>query len=254
MTVTYDRDSALLWKDAPSFNEMFLKPATWGYYFQDFNADSFRWESAVATMGGIVYQSWKLAQATSAGTVRPSVTGPSSIIINSGATTADYGVTSFQQKGVLYAVQAAKSVWYEARIKVIGGFDVAQLFVGLGPVDTAIFSAGARNLVNNIGFWADDAQASANAGYLYFDCADASTHNRTLAAALMVTDTWIRLGFKVVGVTSVTPFVDGVAGTELTSNLPIATTDMKLSFACLCNDGTNQPIMEVDWVKAIWEK
>ena len=253
MTVTYDRDSALLWKDAPSPEEMHLKPASWGYYFNDFNADQFGWESAIASMGGIVYQGWVLAKAT-AGTVAPSTTGPSSILVDCAGTTADQGVTSFQQKGVLYAVQAAKSVWYEARIKVIGGFDVAQLFVGLGPVDTALFGSGKRAFVNCIGFWADDAQASANAGYLYFDCADASTHNRTLAAALLVTDTWITLGFKVVGTTSVTPYVDGVAGTELTSNLPIATTDMKLSFACLGNDGTNQPIMEVDWVKTIWEK
>ena len=253
MAVTYDRTSYALWKDAPSYEEMLLKPSTYGYYFQDFNADQFGWESAVATMGGIVYQGWALTNAT-AGTVAPSTTGPSSILIDSGGTTADQGVTSFQQKGVLYTVTAAKTVWYETRLKVIGGFDVAQLFAGVAPVDTALFASGARGVVNHIGFWADDAQASANAGYLYFGVMDASTSNRTLAAALMVTDTFIQLGWKAVGATSVIPYVDGVAGTALTSNLPIATTDLKLSFACLGNDSTNQPIMEVDWIKAVWEK
>lgn len=253
--VTYDRDGASLWKDAPSLDEMFLKPASWGYYFQDFNADQFGWESAIASMGGIVYQGWKLAIDT-AGTAMPSVTGPSSIILNSGGTTSDQGIASFQQKGILYSVQASKDVWYEARIKVIGGFDVALLFAGLATVDTTIFAdgTGQRGVVTHVGYWSDDAQASAHAGYLYFGCMDGTTASRTLSTALMLTDTWINIGFKIAGTASATPYVNGVAGTALTSNLPLANADMKLSFACLGNDSTHRPIMEVDWIKVIWEK
>ena len=63
-------------------------------------------------------------------------------------------------------------------------------------------------------------------------------------------DTYVRLGFKVNGVTNVTHYVDGVAISTsiLTANIPIVT--LCPSFVCQ-SGGTNDPIMHLDWVRCV---
>ena len=64
-------------------------------------------------------------------------------------------------------------------------------------------------------------------------------------------DEYVKLGFVVDGLTKITPFVNGVAKTAITTNIPIV--GMTPSFVCH-SSGTTDPIVHVDWVACYQEE
>ena len=57
---------------------------------------------------------------------------------------------------------------------------------------------------------------------------------------------FVKLGFIVDGLTSITPYVNGVAGTAITTNVPIV--EMPPSFVSQSTALAVDPITHVDWV------
>ena len=140
---------------------------------------------------------------------------------------------------------AAAKIYFEARIKVadIGtsGSDTVDMFLGLSIADTTIVTAsGGNTSTNHIGF----EHVTDNDGNLDFHSESGGSRSNSLAVDTLSDGTYVKLGFIVDGTSSVTPYVNGVAGTAITSNIP--TTEMAVSFVCM-SAGTTDPIMHIDW-------
>ena len=192
---------------------------------------------------------WVLTQAT-AGTVAmdPAAKG-GALLLDCNSTTNNQGV-QIQYGGAAgaasFIANANAKIYYETRIKVADiGSTTCQIFAGLAPVDTSVFASAANSTANHIGFEA------INTTSVTFATEKAGTRVADTSAATIADDTYIKLGFLVDGLTSVTPFVNGVAGTTQTSGIPIVA--LTPSFVCH-SSGTTDPILHVDWVRVIQQE
>ncbi|HUU90642.1 MAG TPA: hypothetical protein VM238_05460 [Phycisphaerae bacterium] len=151
------------------------------------------------------------------------------------AAAEDQGI-QIQTDGEMFLPAATKDIWFEARIR---GNDVTQVdwFAGLCTTDTSII---ASNPDNAIGFWTHDGDAN-----LDFEVAD-GTGAPVDTTVDLADNTWINVGFLVNGVTSVTPYINGVAYTAVTANIPA--TELALSFAVLSGEGAANRL-DIDWVR-----
>jgi hypothetical protein len=193
--------------------------------------ETFTRYDAAATDGDYV-----LTQATT-GAAAISTAAPGVLELDSNSTTSAQGA-NLQQKKAVFVPAAGKDIWAEFRIKIVDTFDFVELFVGLAESDTTIIAASAVSTANHIGW-----QCVTDNGVLLFDCEKASA-GTTIAAATIAEATYINLGFKVVGVTSIQQFINGVATGALiaTANIPIVA--LFPSFVCQ-SAGTNDPIMHI---------
>lgn len=166
--------------------------------------------------------------------------------LDAASSTADQGV-QVQHKTETVKLAAGRLVVFECKLKVTDTIDKAQVFAGLSVLDTSIIASGEMSASDYVGFVMDATkQAGASAGKLDLELNSTSgSEEQSEDAATLVEDTYIRLGFIIDGITSVTPFVDGVLGTAITiSSAP--TTEMSVSFVCQ-SEGTNDPIVSLDW-------
>lgn len=166
--------------------------------------------------------------------------------LDSNSTTADQGI-QVQRKIETFLPAAGKNLLFECRVKVTDTIDKVQFFAGLSILDTSIFASGEVSASNYIGFVLDATeQGGSNAGKPSLELnSTAGSEEKQSAAATLAEDTYIRLGFYLEGITSVTPIVNGVPGTRIDiTNCPI--TELSPSFACQ-SEGTNDPIAVFDW-------
>jgi hypothetical protein len=136
---------------------------------------------------------------------------------------------------------ATKHIWAEFKFKVVDTYDKTQLFVGLAELDTTIIASGSISTANHIGAYI--AASGAGVATLAGNKASAATTKTLMTIA---EDTYVTFGFYVDGVTSVTPYVNGVAlgssSVLATANIPIVA--VYPSFVCQ-SDGTNDPILHL---------
>lgn len=143
-----------------------------------------------------------------------------------------------------FVPNANAKIYFEARVKVtdIGtsGSDTCDLFVGLAEVDTTVVASGANSTDNHIGFEHVD-----DDGAVDFHSEKAGSRSSSSAVHTLSDGTYVKLGILVDGVSKITPFVNGVAGTAITTNVPI----VALTPTLVCQSaGTTDPIMSVDFV------
>ena len=192
---------------------------------------------------------WVLTQAT-AGTVALDVAAKGGVLLlDSNSTTNNQGV-QVQLGGAAgassFIPSATSKIYYEARIKAADiGSTTCQVFAGLAIVDTSVFASAANSTANHIGYEAINSTA------VGIHSEKAGTRSSTASAHTLVDDTYVKLGFVVDGLTSVTPFVNGVAKTAITTNIPIVA--LTPSFVCH-SSGTTDPILHVDWVSVYQEE
>ena len=192
---------------------------------------------------------WVLTQAT-AGTVALDVAAKGGVLLlDSNSTTNNQGV-QIQLGGAAgassFIPSATSKIYYEARIKAADiGSTTCQVFAGLAIVDTSVFASAANSTANHIGYEAINSTA------VGIHSEKAGTRSSTASAHTLVDDTYVKLGFVVDGLTSVTPFVNGVAKTAITTNIPIVA--LTPSFVCH-SSGTTDPILHVDWVSVYQEE
>lgn len=188
--------------------------------------------NAAATTGDYI-----LTQAT-AGSAAMSTTIQGVLSIDSGSTTSPQGA-NVQRAKSMFIPAADKDIWGEFRVKWTGvGALNVETFVGLSEIDTTIIASSAVSTDNHIGWTSvtDD-------GVLLFNC-EKATAGATSAATTIVSDTWVRLGFRVTGVTSIQQYINGVAtgSAVATANIPIVA--LYPSFVCQ-SGGTDQPVLHV---------
>lgn len=177
-----------------------------------------------------------LTQATQ-GTAAISTAAPGVLELDSNSTTATQGATLQRVKSA-FVPAAGKTLWFETKIKVVDTYDKAELFIGLSELDTTLIATSANSSANHIGW-----QCVTDNGVLLFTSEKAGT-GTTSAAVTLSEATYVRLGFKVDGVTSVQQYINGVAvGTaHATANIPIVA--LYPSFVCQ-SGGTNDPILHI---------
>ena len=199
-------------------------------------AEDFQGYDAAATDGD-----YTLTQATT-GAAAISTAAPGVLELDSNSTTSTQGAQIQRLKSVLVPA-AAKDIWFEARVKVVDTFDKVELFVGLAASDTTIIAASALSTQNHIGW-----KCVTDDGVLLFS-ADKAGAAATKAAATIAEDTYVRLGFRVIGVTEIEQYVDGVlVGTNhVTANIPIVA--VYPSFVCQ-SAGVNDPILHIAGYRA----
>jgi hypothetical protein len=220
-----------VWGDCPLFQAYFDHKILFDYN------ERFDKYDAAATDGD-----WVLTQATT-GAAAISAAAPGVLELDSNSTTSTQGA-NLQNKKVAIIPAAGKDTWAEFRIKIVDTFDFVELFVGLAESDTTIIAASAVSTANHIGW-----QCVTDNGVLLFDCEKASAAT-TIAAATIAEATYINLGFKVTGVTSIQQYINGVATGALiaTANIPIVA--LYPSFVCQ-SAGTNDPIMHIDGCRIV---
>lgn len=214
-----------LWADCPL--QEYLHDPSIGVLLDE----RFQSYNAAATTGDYV-----LTQAT-AGAAAISALAPGVLELDSGSSTATQGANLQRVKSV-FLLAAGKDLWFEATAKIVDTFDKCELFVGLSDVETAIIAASANASDNHVGW-----QCVTDNGVLLFSAEKAGA-GATKAAVTIAEDTYVKLGFKVSGVTGVQQYVNGVAvGTpHATANIPVVA--MVPSFVCQ-SGGTNDPIMHI---------
>ena len=223
-----------VWATCPT-NAAMHDPGMAHTIFEDFN------DIDAATLAG-----WTATQAT-AGTWALTDEVGGVALADSGSTTQHQGI-NVQKLGESIKPAADKDIWFEARIKVVDTYDKAEIFVGLADTDTTLMPSGAMDSTNAnyVGF----AIPTTGAGVMALYGCKATAEDTVAGVATIEEATYIKVAFKVTGVTSVEYWIDGVRGasTLATANIPIV--DLTPSFVCQ-TDGTNDPILHVDYVKCL---
>lgn len=214
-----------LWRDCPLL-EFLHDPTIGRMHCEDFNT-----LDTTATTGDYL-----LTQATT-GAYALSTAEGGVLEIDSNSTTTAQGANVQQIKSI-WVPAAGKHIWAEFEFKIVDTYDKAEIFVGLSELDTTLIAAAANSSANHIGW-----QCVTDDGVLLFTSEKAGT-GTTSACATIAEATYIKLGFKCTGVTSVQQYVNGVAtGTaHATANIPIVA--LYPSFVCQ-SGGTNDPIMHL---------
>ena len=226
-----------VWKDCPLL-PMTLDPTVGYIFFEDF-----------MNMSGVAYATtamagWTVTQENN-GAVSTSDTMQGGVLLmDCDSTTQADGLNAQYTEGTLpFIPVAGQDIWYETKIKIVDDVSSVEFFAGLSAVDTTIIDGSDMTAANHIGFECISSSA------LLFGAEKAGVEATPVAATTLVNATFVRLGFKVNGVTSVTHYVDGVEiGTSiLTANIPVV--GLTPSFVCQAGDDTKDPILYVDWVK-----
>ena len=217
-----------VWADCPVLAAM-QDPNVAHYIFEDFNNND------AATLAGYT------ATQQTTGTFALTDAAGGVALADSNSTTATQGI-NVQKIGECFKPAADKDIWFETRVKVVDTYDKAELFVGLSITDTTIIATSANSSTDHIGW-----QCVTDDGVLLFSAEKGGT-GATKAAATIAEDTWITLGFKVNGVTSIEHWVNGakLSTTHVTANISVA--EMTPSVVCQ-SAGTNDPILHWDWYK-----
>ena len=209
------------------------------------NAPLLEWMSN-PSIGWLFHENWSQYDASNDWTLTQATTGAAALStaeggvleLDSGSSTATQGANLQRTGGPFLVPQAGFDIYAEFSFKIVDTYDKAEIFVGLSEVDTTIIATSANSSANHIGW-----QCVTDDGVLLFTSEKASTGD-TGAAATIAEATYVKLGFYVNGVTSITQYVNGVAtGTaKATANIPIV--KMVPSFVCQ-SGGTNDPIMHI---------
>lgn len=145
-----------------------------------------------------------------------------------------------QSDGEAFKCAATKDIWFEASIQIPDGDD-NDWFLGLAITDTNIFSTDPTDI---IAFRGDDGDANID-----FQVRSGGTGAQADTGTDMGDATAVRLGFHVNGVTNVTPFINNVAQTAVTTNIP--TTEIRLTFGSLRGATTATNPLEIDWYRIL---
>lgn len=227
-----------VWADCPLL-AMHCHPEIAYECFEDFTNND------AATMAG-----YTVTQATT-GTfaMGTAVAGEALADCNSG--TQHQGV-NVQKLGPCFQPAANKDMWFECRFKVVDTAITPQLFVGLAGVDNTLVPNGDLDSANTeyIGFGIETTLAGVMS---FYECkataelADSLGTTGTLAEA-----TFIRVGFKVTGITAIQCWINGAEQTltnVVASGIPV-TDIMTPSFVCQ-TDSTTDPILHIDWYRVV---
>lgn len=182
---------------------------------------------------------WTLTQATT-GAAALSTADHGVLEIDSNSTTTAQGANVQQTGGPFFIPKANTDIWFEAHVKVVDTVDKAELFIGLSAVDTTIIAGGVMTSANHIGFLCVTTD-----GVMVLSSEKAGTPvASTSTGTTLVEATYVSLGFRVKGVTSIQGYINGVKTGDAIATTYVPIVKIIPSFVCH-SDGTNDPILHV---------
>lgn len=229
--------SPLIW-DNSKWLEVMLDPTAGFAYFNDFTGE----------VDPVTAQGWTIAQVTS-GAILPSATEQGGVVAfdsNGHASEAD-GIVA-QLKNCLFKPAAGVTIRFEARVKLT---DVTHTFYcGLAGVKTDIVTTTLDDTVDKCGFYRMKASTD---NKLCTITARTNADDATADVADAADGTYVKIGFVINGLTSVTFYVNGVSVEvgSTAANIPNAV--MCLTMAAKCVGAAADAELVVDWVRILQE-
>lgn len=227
-----------VWKDCPLL-AMRSNPTIAYEVFEDFtNVDA-------ATLAG--YTATPATQGTFA--LDTTVRGIALADCNSG--TQHQGI-NVQKLGNCFLAAADKDIWFECEFKVVDTATTVQLFAGLAATDTTLMPNGDldESSTEYIGFAVETTLAGVMSFYETKSTAELS--DSMGSTGTLANNTFIRVGFKVTGITGIQAYINGVEQTltnVVASGIPV-TSVLTPSFVCQ-TDSTTDPILHIDWYRVV---
>lgn len=242
-----------LWNDCP-WNNIQLDPTIGISYFNDYVERLGGGQQILTGTSTTEIADWIQTEVTSGLTARSEVAGGVLRVSSEGIVAADDGLT-VMYRATPFIPAADKTLWFEVRL-ALTNIDAAagaedQFFVGLCDTITSALAGGTiDDVVDKVGFYHHDGSVTAT---MEFITALGNAEEATASATpLLVTGTFVKLGFKIEWIGSIetiTPYVNGVAGTphNTVTTVPVSN-GLGICYAAV-SEGTTIALMDVDWVR-----
>jgi len=222
-----------LWEDCP-WDEIAKNPGLGIVYFDDF----------MGPANLVTAEGWTITQVTTGTLSLVASEGGELKFDSAGSTTADDGVQA-QLLNCRFLPVAGKTIWFEARVKMNDATD--QYFIGLAATDTTLIASGVIDDVSDkCGFFHHAASTDNKISSI---TARAAADDATADVATNTDATYMTVGFRISGLTSVEFYVNGVL-------VETGSTAANIPNAAMCLSGVAQiegtgadAEMSVDWVK-----
>ena len=198
--------------------------------------------------GDLVDNGWTLTTVTTGTEATAKTDEHGTTDIDSGAATDGQGCnlqnTDF---GVIPA--AGTNIWFEMRVanSLVGG----DLFFGLANDDTTVIASSLITTTSHVGF----SSVTAN-GILISTSEKAGVTATGSTLHTFVADAYVKIGFKITGVTKIEWYVNGDIVDAATDDFATAQIPAVVIFPTIVNqgDGTNQAVLTVDWIDVANQK
>lgn len=245
--------SPALWNPC-RLDEMRLDNNVGFYWDDDFLGGPQQADSATAAAADIM--GGYLITGATAGDVVPGAGDGGLCVLDSDSSTAGQGVT-MSLPGAAFAPADGNTVFFEARVMAEDlGTTGLQFLLGLTTQTTQPVTGGGTAVVNTtnvldaVCFTTVKSNDGGLAVYTYLDETGETATVSSSAIHTLVDGTYVKLGFRINGVSSIQFFVDGVEKTAFkltaTSSMSIPTLAMTPIVVCQ-SDGTVDPIVYMDW-------
>lgn len=175
------------------------------------------------------------------------------VVLLTNKATTDDNAQQIQWSKEIAKPTVGKRIWFEARVNCNGG-DATNLdfFIGLSATEDLTGVADAMP-ANGIGFHKDDGDTNID-----FSTSDGGTNIQQAAVGTLANDTYIRLGFSfnggATGAGVLTPYINGVAGTQITTMTYATMAEISPIIMIRNGDGTTQQKIKIDYVQVISER
>lgn len=196
--------------------------------------------------------SWVVTEDDAADTQAVSDAQHGEMVLTCKATTDD-DACQIQWAQETFLLTAGKRMWFEAKVKIVPA-DVTNVdfFVGLCQKED-LTGVADNHPATGIGFFKTDGATA-----IKLCSSDGGTDTDSAASlATLVTNTYITLGWffdgGASGTGTITPYVNGVAGTPIVCTYAAAT-EMSAILMVRNGDNVTQQIMKADYVKAVAER
>jgi hypothetical protein len=178
--------------------------------------------------------------------IRADVVGGTLLLTNNATTDNSGCQIHFKQEQFKFA--ANKTLWFEARIKAaarkVGANSEIDIIVGLWK-DEDLKAVADNMAADGAHFHVDD-----ETKVWKFTASKGGTHTGTLTTAVDLSADWVTLGFKVNGVTSIVPYINGVAQTAVTATMQ-DTEELAIGFMVRNGDAAITQTLEIDYVRCV---
>jgi hypothetical protein len=173
------------------------------------------------------------------------VTAGGVLILTCQATT-DNACEQVNHTGAPFKLAAGKTLWYEARVKFTGVATTTEVSLGLVNAGEDLTAVADVLPQDGISFSCQNGAAA-----MALTCSKNGTNTGAVAGVhTLVSGNWVKFGLLINGVTSVTPYINGTAGTAATAT--ICDDELLTPYFLVRNgDGTTQEILEIDYVRVI---
>ena len=165
--------------------------------------------------------------------------------LDSGSTTATQG-PQVQYDGLAVLAAAGRKIGFETRLKVVDSATGPEFFAGLSKKDLAILDTSAMASTDVCAF----SSITDNNVFLMITEDGGTPGNAATSPHTLVEDTYVKLGFLIDGLDTVTVYVDGVV-TDVGAFTPeiSATEAMMPTLICQSGGSSVDPLLNIDWFK-----